>query len=189
MIAVMSSQIARLLEPLSPRPMTFSEGAAIFRVGDPVRLVHLVSSGTIHLLRHHANGEPLLLQRARSGSILAEASVFSDRYHCDAVAITATETFAVAQKALRERIGADGAFAEAWVRHLGGEVQSARLQAEIMSIKTVAGRLDAWIAWRNCLPPKGEWGALAAEIGVSPEALYREMARRRQQAARDGRVA
>ena len=29
------------------------------------------------------------------------------------------------------------------------------------------------------MPPKGEWVGLAAELGVTPEALYREMANRR----------
>jgi hypothetical protein len=29
------------------------------------------------------------------------------------------------------------------------------------------------------LPPKGEWKSVAEQIGVSPEALYRELSRRR----------
>jgi hypothetical protein len=46
-------------------------------------------------------------------------------------------------------------------------------------MKTVAARLDAWIEWNGELPPKGEWISLAAELAVSPEALYREIGRRR----------
>jgi hypothetical protein len=42
----------------------------------------------------------------------------------------------------------------------------------------VAARLDAWLTLKR-LPPKGEWGALADDIGVTREALYRELARRR----------
>lgn len=63
---------------------------------------------------------------------------------------------------------------------LGRELQSARLQAEILSLRTVAQRLDAWMAWKEgVFPGKGEWKSLASQLGVSPEALYREIARRR----------
>jgi CRP-like cAMP-binding protein len=67
----------------------------------------------------------------------------------------------------------------AFVRRLAHELQNARFQAEVLSMKTVAARLDGWIAWRGSLPPKGKWIGLAAELGVSPEALYREIAKRR----------
>ncbi|SFI57623.1 hypothetical protein SAMN05216525_110176 [Bradyrhizobium sp. Gha] len=55
-------------------------------------------------------------------------------------------------------------------------LQHSRFQ---LSMKTVAARLDAWIEWNGKLPPKGEWVSLAAELAVSPEALYREIGRRR----------
>jgi CRP/FNR family transcriptional regulator, dissimilatory nitrate respiration regulator len=58
-------------------------------------------------------------------------------------------------------------------------VQSARLRAEVLALKTVTARLDAWIAWNGPLPGKGKWMTIAGEIGVSPEALYREIAKRR----------
>jgi hypothetical protein len=40
-------------------------------------------------------------------------------------------------------------------------------------------RLEAWLAWNDgVLPTKGAWKHLAEELGVSPEALYREITRR-----------
>jgi len=73
----------------------------------------------------------------------------------------------------------DRDFSHAWSAHLATEVQRARLHAEIVSLTTVAARLNAWLAWNGPLPEKGEWSAVAEQIGVSPEALYRELARRR----------
>jgi CRP-like cAMP-binding protein len=71
-------------------------------------------------------------------------------------------------------------FADVWIRHLAHELQIARLHAEILSLRTVAERLDACVGWRGgVLPQKGEWRTIAHEIGVSPEALYRELAKRR----------
>ena len=67
-----------------------------------------------------------------------------------------------------------------WASYLARELQRARLRSEILSLKTVAQRLDAWIGWNGGRPPeKGEWKFVASQIGVSPEALYREIAKRR----------
>ncbi len=47
-------------------------------------------------------------------------------------------------------------------------------------MKKVSERLDAWLDWRSGdFPARGEWKEIAAEIGVSPEALYRELATRK----------
>ncbi len=43
----------------------------------------------------------------------------------------------------------------------------------------VADRLDAWLCEGHLLPNKGRWQDVASELGVSREALYRELARRR----------
>jgi CRP-like cAMP-binding protein len=43
----------------------------------------------------------------------------------------------------------------------------------------VAERFDAWLDEGHSLPEKGRWKDVAAELGVTREALYRELARRR----------
>lgn len=152
----------------------------VFRQGDPVRSLHLVEEGEIRLVRHQIGGCALTLQRASAGAILAEASLFSERYHCDAVAVRATRTLALTKSALRDMLLRDAGFAEQWSGYLAREVQTARLRAETLALRTVAERLDAWIASNEgCLPIKGGWKSIATEIAVSPEALYRELARRR----------
>ena len=48
---------------------------------------------------------------------------------------------------------------------------------------TVFERLDDWLDWNDGnLPPKGRWKSLAAELGVTPEALYRTLAQRNRDA-------
>ncbi len=179
MIAIMCDDISQRLRGVPRRQFAFRPGEAVFHLGDPVRFVHFVSTGSIHLIRHQMDGSPLVLQRARPGNILAEASVHSARYHCDARAVVAASTWAVSRSMFVHLLAGDVDFAQAWMRRLGHEIQRARLQAEIVSLKTVAARVDAWLAWHGTLPAKGEWAALATEISVSPEALYRELARRR----------
>ena len=179
MIGIMLDDIISLMPGVARRGFAYEAGEAVFHLGDPVRLVHFVTSGVIHLVRHQQHGAGLVLQRAGEGSILAEPSMFSNAYHCDACAITAARTVAVSRDAILDRVKGNGAFALTWSRKLAHEVQMARLHAEIVSIKSVAARLDAWLNWHGSIPARGGWVSLAAEIGVSPEALYRELAKRR----------
>jgi len=179
MIAIMLEELGSLVQGLRGRKCEFAAGASVFHLGDPVRVVHFMRRGTIHLVRRQVDGAALILQRARAGSFLAEASVYSARYHCDAVAQFDATTWAVSRKDLHRRLEATPEFAEVWARHLAHEVQRARLHAEILSLKTVASRLSAWLLLNEDLPEKGERRRIADEIGVSPEALYRELAKRR----------
>ena len=178
MIEIMSEELATLLQGLRGREYEFAAGAPVFHLGDAVRVVHFVRRGAIHLVRTQEDGAALILQRARAGSILAEASVYSDRYHCDARAESDARTWAVAQKDLSRRLDANPELSRDWARHLAHEVQRARLHAEILSLKTVAARLSAWLFWNGALPEKGQWHRIADEIGVTPEAFYRELAKR-----------
>jgi hypothetical protein len=69
--------------------------------------------------------------------------------------------------------------AAAWSAMLARSVQAARLRSEIRSMLRVAERLDAWLGEGNALPGKGRWQEVASELGVTREALYRELSRRR----------
>ena len=171
------------LRELDSTERTFEAGACLFRVGDEVSVLHLVEDGEVHLVRHRENGGALVLQRALANSVLAEASVFSVRYHCDGVAARPTRTLAIARSAARRLLAEDPGFAGSWAVHLSRELHATRFRAEILSLKTVRERLDAWTAWNGeALPAKGTWKTVANEIGTTPEALYREIARRRSKA-------
>ena len=96
-------------------------------------------------------------------------------------AIEPTTTISIPTRDIKDRLSADPALSEIWMKHLAHEVQALRFQAELLAMKTVSERLDAWIAWKGeDTLKKGEWKNVAHEIGVSPEAFYREMSKRSQ---------
>src|SRR5262249_2159406 len=145
MIAIMSESLFDLLRDLPANQRQYPAGKRIFRQGDQVLVLHQVLEGNVHLVRHNVGGLALVLQRAASQAILAEASVFAERYHCDAVAVLPTRTRAIAKSVLAAALARDPNLARAWAEHLAREVQAARLRAEILSLRTVAERLDAWV--------------------------------------------
>jgi CRP-like cAMP-binding protein len=154
-------------------------GEYLFHREQKVASLFMVIAGEVQLIRHQEGGSAIILQRAGPGEIAAEASVFSSRYHCDGIARTDAEIRSVGKEMFLDRFRKDLGFAEAWASRLAREVQNARFRSEVLSLKTVAQRLDAWLEWHDDMPPRGEWVHLAFQIGVSPEALYREMTRRR----------
>ncbi len=175
MITIM---LDRLQSP-SQVERTFRAGQYLFHRDDRVKSMFLVMSGAVHLIRHHRSGSAVILQRAGPGSILAEASLFASKYHCDAIATSEVVARLISRAEMQKLFFNDPGFAREWAVHLAEEVRNARQRAEILSIKTVSERLDAWLSDKERLPEKGGWRELAAEIGTSPEALYREIARRR----------
>ena len=177
MIPIMSDALLRLFD--DAKPCLIDAGAFLFHGGDPVRDMHLVADGMVHLTRVTASGTPVILQRAFAGHVLAEASAYSAAYHCNAQAVTAAKVLTVTVARFRLRLAEDTGLAQAWAAHLAHAVQAARLRAEIRTLRTVAERLDAWLSEGRPLPTKGTWQTVAAELGVSREALYRELAKRR----------
>jgi CRP/FNR family transcriptional regulator, dissimilatory nitrate respiration regulator len=157
----------------------FRKGQYLFHQGDAVVSMFLIVTGEARLLRRQRDGGAIVLQRALPGSFLAEASLFTASYHCDATATTRVSARLISRLAMRKLFESDPAFAAAWASHLADEIRGARLRAEILAFKTVAERFDAWIAAKGEFPPKGTWKSVAQEIGTSPESLYREIARRR----------
>ena len=145
--------------------------------------MYVVLDGEVQLARRQPKGQKLILQRAKIGHILAEASLFADTYHCDGIAVMKTSVRCFARYAVLRRFETDLKFAKAWAAHLANEICTARFRAEMLSQRTVAGRLHLWQMQNGGLPVKGSWKQLAAEMGISPEALYRQLTSEK----RDGR--
>lgn len=177
MIAVMCPDLNRLFADAPLRVV--AEGAPVFRVGDSVSSMLVLRTGQVDLLRHTAAGGRLILQRATAGMLLAEASAWSEVYHCDAVATAPSELSVLPRAAFRARLESEPALASAWAGSLARALQAARMRSEIRSLPRIADRLAAWLEAGNTLPERGRLQDVAAELGVTREAFYRELARRR----------
>lgn len=180
MIAIMSAALDDAFSKLPSQERNYGAGDAVFDRGAPIAWLHRVEEGEVRLVRYGEEGKPVVLQRARKGAFLAEASLFSDRYHCSAEATGPARLRRYRASDVKEAFAADPAFATAWAAYVSLEVQRMRVRAEILSLRTIQERLDAWALLNNQpLPQRGSWRWLAEEIGVAPEALYRTLARRR----------
>lgn len=180
MIVIMLKLLIQQLKNLpEAKEHKLAAGSLLFHRGDKVEALFLILSGELRLIRYQADGQSLILQRAKAESMLAEASLYSSNYHCHALAQEPTCVYALPKAIVLKHLQTDPSLAFSWNSYLAREVQQARFRSELLSLKTVAARLDAWLNWQGQgLPSKGEWNVLAEQLAVSPEALYRELAKR-----------
>lgn len=155
------------------------KGNHLFHASDAVTHMHYLVEGEVDLVRSGRDGDRLILQRARAGRVIAEASAYSPVYHCDGIARTSACCTAIAVTDFRKRLTGSARLQDMWAQHLAETLQRERLLAEIRTRKTVSARLDAWMGTDGEMPAKGQWQELASFLGVTREALYRELARRK----------
>ena len=160
---------------------TLNAGETLFRRGDPVEWAFLIGEACLFLRRALQDGGLLTLHTANAGDLVAEASLFADRYHCDAVADKVT-TVSMLPKAklvahLDNFASSDHLSVKAFER-TARELQTLRARIEIMRFRKVENRLDAYLDLYGP-PEEGGWVRVADWIGVTPPALYRELAKRR----------
>ncbi len=176
----MLTEVFDILHRKSETPDRYDTGAMLFARGDVVQSLYLLEYGELKLSRSLASGRELVLHRSRAPGIVAEASIYSTTYHCDAICMSQCTVRKMLISRFLRLIEENKKLPSIWSAHLAHSLQSARYRSEILTMKKVSERLDAWLDWRNGdLPPRGEWKEIAAEIGVSPEALYRELATRK----------
>lgn len=183
MMAIMLLTVFDTLLAGAAPPRNYPAGSYLFQRDDPVQSFHLLVDGAVRLVRHQENGGTLVLHAMSSPHIIAEASLYSRAYHCDCICDSNCSIASLPRSEAEALISAQPAVAGEWARYLATELQDARRHAEILTHNKVADRLDAWIAWHGPLPGRGEWKALAHYLSMSPEALYREIGRRKKPAS------
>lgn len=149
------------------------DGDTLFRQGENPFALFYVQVGAVSLIRHTEAGRKVTLFRARAGDTLAEASLFSDRYHCDCVAERSSTMLAFDKQALLRQMAADPTFSMALVRRMSGQVQTYRRKLELQAIgsardRVLAGLADGWLS--------GSVMDFASELGLTHETTYRALA-------------
>ncbi len=154
------------------RHLSLEKGQHLFHQDQKTGGLFYVEEGYIELRRATQTGELLLVHNAVKGETFAEASLFSDFYHCDAVATGDSTLIEIDRKHVLEHLQNDPNFAIAMIKHLARQNQVYRSKLEIMAIKSAPERVFSALS-DDML--KGDVIALAAEISLTHEAVYRSL--------------
>jgi len=121
------------------------------------------------------------LHTARKGEFFAEASLFTDAYHCDAAAAAPSSVRVYPKPVVMEAMRIDPALAEAFMARLARQLQELRARMELRNIRSARDRVLQYLRLRagvhgRSIAVEGQFQDIAAEIGMTREALYRTLA-------------
>jgi len=156
-------------------------GELLFRQGDPAVAIYKVESGRLRLIRRTVDDHLVILHTARRGEFFAEASLFADAYHCDAVAAVPSSVRVYPKQNAMNAMRKDPALAEAFTARLARQLQELRARMELRNIRSARDRVLQYLRLRagvqgRSIPVEGQLQDIAAEIGMTREALYRTLA-------------
>jgi CRP/FNR family transcriptional regulator, dissimilatory nitrate respiration regulator len=153
---------------------------ALFNQGDPAIAIYQVESGRLRLVRRTSDDHPVILYTARRGEFFAEASLFAETYHCDAVAAAPSRVRVYPKADIMALLRAEPALAEAFMTRLAHQLHELRTRMELRNIRSARERLLQYLRLHagndgRSVRIEGQLQDIAAEIGISREALYRTL--------------
>ena len=86
---------------------SLSRNEVLFRQGDKVAAIYFVEAGRLRLERRTFDGRSLVLGVTPAGQFFVEAALFSDNYHCDAVATEPSRVCIYPKTALLSALSTD----------------------------------------------------------------------------------
>jgi len=155
-------------------------GELLFSQGDRAAAIYKVESGRLRLIRRTVDDHLVILHTARRGEFFAEASLFADAYHCDAVAAAQSSVRVYPKATVMEALRADPSLAEAFMARLAHQLQELRARMELRNIRSARDRVLQYLRLRagahnRSVAIEGQLQDIAAEIGMTREALYRTL--------------
>lgn len=161
---------------------TLDVGQILFRQGSRAAGLYDVIRGRVHLARVDAAGRETIVYIATAGDTLAEGSLFSAIYHCDAIAPTKAIVRFYPKAAVLAEFQRNPKAAQTFMAILARQVMSVRTRLHLCNIRSARDRVRDYLAinsgadGRTVLLP-GTVKDLAAYLGLTHEALYRTLAR------------
>ena len=156
-------------------------GETLFRLGDKTAGFCEVIAGRVRLSRVDRSGREVILYVAGPGETIAEASLFSPNYHCDAIASTDALVRVYPKAAVLAAFDKDPKSAQAFTATLARQVMNLRTRIEQRNIRSARERVRHFLsvsagADGGSVSLAGTLKDLAAELGLTHEALYRTLA-------------
>ena len=159
---------------------TVPRNTTLFRQGDEATAIYLVDSGRLRLERRTSDGRLVVIHTARPGEFFAEASLFSEVYHCDAVAAETCHVRRFPTAAVLSALRADPESALWFLAVVARQLQELRQRLELRNVRSAQERVQLFLTLHadrgGTVALPGPLQDIGADIGLTREALYRALA-------------
>lgn len=150
------------------------KGTVLFRQGDKPQAYYFVERGIVRLVRHSSTGDEITIHRSLPEETFAEASLFADENHCDAIAECDAVLFRLDKKTTLDLMENNPRFAKLLAARFAQQVQHYRRRIEFLSIRSAERRVltaveEGWLTT--------DIKRFANQIGLSHEATYRALSK------------
>lgn len=157
-------------------------GEILFRRNDRALAIFGVVTGRLRLVRHMADGHTITIHVALPGDGLAEAALFSETYHCEAIADPPSRIVVLPKAPYLEALRADPELALSFAAVQARSIQSLRSRIELRNIRSARERALQYlmlsaVGGDSTVPIDRPLKEMASEIGLTHEAFYRALAR------------
>jgi len=164
------------------RERSLARGEVLFHKDDAAVGIYEIELGQVRLSRLDQIGREIFLHLAGAGDLIAEASLFSKVYHCDAIAMTDARARLYPREALLAEFRRNPEAAEAFASRLAHELMALRTRLELRNIRSARERVQTYLALNTgaddrTITLRGTVKDLAGELGLSHEALYRTLSK------------
>jgi CRP/FNR family transcriptional regulator, dissimilatory nitrate respiration regulator len=156
-------------------------GEPLFHLGDKTSGLYEVIAGRVRMTRVDRSGRETVLYVSGAGETFAEASLFSPAYHCDAIASTDAVVRVYPKSAVLAAFAADPKAAQAFTATVARQLMGLRTRLAQRDIRSAPERVRHFLALNagadgRTMALHGTVKDLAAELGLTHEALYRTLA-------------
>lgn len=161
------------------RTRSIEAGSHLFRQGDAATAIFLIEAGCLRLERTSPDGRTVVLHRARAGDLFAEAALFSEYYHCDAVAQCDSRVRVYDKSSVLAGLDSSDS-GRALVAFMARQLQQLRQRLELRNVRSASARVLLFLESRaddhGHVHIAGTLQNIAEELGLTREALYRVLA-------------
>jgi CRP-like cAMP-binding protein len=171
---------AELFQAAGTDCKSLNQGEFLFQMGDRSTHLYTVLNGCVRLVRYSRQGDAIVMHTARSGDSLAEASLFSDTYHCDAEAVLPSTVACYDKKSILAILHDSPEKSLAAIAHFSRQVRGLRALLEVRSIRSARDRVLHYLllhADPNAMEVSvtGSVKAMAHDLAMAHETLYRTL--------------
>lgn len=160
---------------------TLKAGQTLFRAGSRTAGLYQVIKGRVRLVRTDRTGREAILHVGTAGDTIAEASLFSPTYHCDAIAVTEAVVRLYPKAAILAEFERNPRVVQSFAAVLAHHIMALRTRLEHRNIHSARDRIRNYLAVNagadgHTVALPGTLKELADELGLTHEALYRTLA-------------
>ncbi len=170
-----------LLDQQALERRSLARNEVLFRQGDKVAAIYFVEAGRLRLERRTFDGRLLVLGTTPAGEFFVVAALFSDTFHCDAVAAEPSQLRVYPKAAVLNVLRTDPTSAMSFLTLMAHQVMELRQRLELMKVRSAKERVMLYLdlnaeSDRRTVNLRCQLQDIAGELGLTREALYRTLA-------------